>query len=478
MVVDELKLKRQLEGVNKWKKASAFGSFKNGIGTLVYPTGFGKTYTTLILCKAVLDSGIKHEHRYTFHITVPSIDLKNQWEEEVENYFDKETLDKHFHVRVINTVMNELARISAYVSILDEIHEYCTDERIDLLDGKIVISKFKLGLTATYHDVKEIRLILNKYCPMVDYVTEKEAIQYGWTSTFVEYNLGIDFTVDERKKYDYYSDSISQLMEYFDKDFDIGARCLTGGKDNNGYERRNVYWANKWAEFKGWKPNIDLTVPANKKINEEYNPYVVIQYAKSLMGFVRKRKDLVWTSSTKLDVVTKLVEKYQEYKIITFSQSVAFAEDLDEKLNSKVKEGISVVYHSSLPSRMLPSSKTGKLIKFGTKRLKDRALDLFKRSVATVICTASSLDRGFNDKSVNIAISSSGTSNPIQQKQRSGRAKRIENYDEKKKVMIVNVYFKNSVDESWLTKRQETSFNTPKEVENINEINYNPNDKD
>ena len=39
----ESKLARIGVGINKWRTSKDNGSYENGIGTMVYPTGFGKT---------------------------------------------------------------------------------------------------------------------------------------------------------------------------------------------------------------------------------------------------------------------------------------------------------------------------------------------------------------------------------------------------------------------------------------------------
>jgi len=473
MKIDDDKFSRQVQGGQKWKTSKIQGSIKNGHGTLVYPTGFGKTFTTLLICSNIIEANIEHDFDYTFHITVPSVPMKEQWEDKILDYFDsKAVLEKYFKIRVINTVMGALERVSCYMSILDEIHEYVNEDRQALLRGDIVMTKFLLGLTATYKDRKEVSDILDVYCPVVDYITEEEAIEEGWLSNFIEYNLGIDLKPDERKQYEHYSESITELLQMFgDQGFSLSTKCLGGGKDERGVELRNMEWCRKWAEANGWKPNLPST-PENNEINKNWSPFAIIMYAKSLMAYTRKRKELLYNSNTKLDCAVEVLKKFNTLKTICFSQSTDFADELCDKLKDEIDELVSVAYHSNLQTQMLPNLKTGKVSKHGITRLKKRAIELFRSNVARIMCTASALDRGFDENDIDLGLTTSGTSNPIQYKQRGGRVKRVNKDGKYEKALLINIYFKHTKDQEWLTSRQYSSIHEIINVNTINEIKY------
>jgi superfamily II DNA or RNA helicase len=263
-------------------------------------------------------------------------------------------------------------------------------------------------------------------------------------------------------------------MQKFGKNNPLGVAqmCLGGARNMSGWQYANVV-----ARQNGWSPGCDPQVDAL------WNPKMIMGYAKNLMAFIRERSDLINNSDTKLDAVLAITRKYDNTKTICFSESTAFADKLALAINDDHNDVVAgefgyyeicEVYHSNLDSRMLPSEKTGKLIKYGKDRLKKRAINRIKSGEARIISTAKALDRGFDVKDIRMGITSSGTRNPTQHSQRGGRVKRIENYEEDIIVLIVNVYFDGTVDEDKLRQRQKKSTNVVYWVETLDQINYKP----
>jgi hypothetical protein len=93
------------------------------------------------------------------------------------------------------------------------------------------------------------------------------------------------------------------------------------------------------------------------------------------------------------------------------------------------------------------------------------------------------LDEGFNVENMELAITTSGTTNPIQHKQRTARVKTLEPNKEKE-TMVLNLFFKDfqifkpdgtvsyvkSRDQTKLMMRQKQSENIIHWVENIENI--------
>src|SRR5690606_12351632 len=101
----------------------------------------------------------------------------------------------------------------------------------------------------------------------------------------------------------------------------------------------------------------------------------------------------------------------------------------------------------------------GALIKHGAIRLKRMAIDKIKNGEATRLCTASSLDKGLDIPDLDIGVTASGTSSFTQYKQRGGRTKRKNLFNEDKVALLINLYVKDSKEEDWLKKRQSKSNN-------------------
>ena len=88
---------RQQEAVRKWIKNS-------GKGTVVAPTGAGKTRIALISIKALLK---KYPYLRVL-VVVPTTTLKNQWQEQIDEW----GFQFNAEIEVINTSKKETVNIS------------------------------------------------------------------------------------------------------------------------------------------------------------------------------------------------------------------------------------------------------------------------------------------------------------------------------------------------------------------------------
>jgi len=470
MKIDPKKLKRQQLGVHKFINASDYGGTKCNVGTLNYCMGVGKTFTAIILMKHLF----KTRQDNHFVILVPSESLKLQWEKELSIYLTKGNLTK-IEVFTINKIVVNKMFIKTITLIADEIHEYMSPEYIKAINGTYIGKTEMLGLTGTATDSKDVMEVLSELCPVIDVIDEQEAIEEGYISNFVEYNISTTLTEEEQELYDRLSEIITKNMAKFGfNGLQIANNCLAGGK-HKGKTYTNVQFAYGWASHNGWRKNLDVVNnEAHKKINELWNPYTIIGYARALLTAIRERKDILYSCSNKVKLTLELVNKFNDIKTIVFAQSANFADKIGLNINEK-NPNTAVVYHSRLASIMMPSEKTGKLIKYGKTRLRNRALDRIKRGLSRILVTVSSLDRGLDIEDIRLGITASGTQNPIQYKQRSGRVKRKETlFSEDTIVLIINIFVKNTRDEVWLSKRQSKSNHMIHTVDNIDNITYKP----
>jgi superfamily II DNA or RNA helicase len=465
MKIDSKKLERQELGVNTWFKAGKRG-------TLHYFTGVGKTFTAVLIIKALF----RKDDIHNIVVIVPSEELVNQWNDVLSKSFTKKQLTL-ISVFTPNYVLVNDLRVQTNTIIADELHEYVSDEFFKVINGEYIRFDNTLGLTATYKDSKGRHTILQELYPIIDEITEEEALKEGYIAPYVEFNLSVRLTQEEQDKYKAYSKLISKGISKFGKGgFGLAAKCLSGGyHGGKKYKGSHFVWG--WAVYNGYNTNLDLNNPLHASINEMWNPNKIFGYASSLLNNTRKRKDLLYNAINKLEVSKELFFKFSDLKAIVFSQSTAFADKLDLTLNL-TEPNSSVVYHSKLQTRLLPSPKTGKLIKFGAGRLKKLAISSIKSGKARGICTASSLDKGFDVQDVVLGITASGTSNFTQYKQRGGRVKRIDMFNPSKTALLVNLYVKDTKDEVWLKKRQSESSHKIYWVDSIDEVNFNPVDKE
>lgn len=173
---------RQALAIQKWKENKCRG-------TLVGCTGVGKTKTALDAIERV----IAKNPNVKVTIVVPTQVLQDQWIEKL----DKRGLVFNIEVLVLNTA----AKRPFYCNMLviDEVHRAASEELYKMfLNCKPV---FVLGLTATYErlDGRE-KIILDKFCPVIDEISLEEAEKNGWVSPYKEYKVMIDVDLTEYNK--------------------------------------------------------------------------------------------------------------------------------------------------------------------------------------------------------------------------------------------------------------------------------------
>lgn len=459
MQLDEARQERQNEGIQKWIDA-------NYTGTLNWHTGVGKTYGASLAIKR-----IEEQEQSTYLVAVPNPEILKQWQQKIEEYFPK-YVQARIIVKTKETIISEKLEYHVGTLIVDEVHEFHTDDRIQILDGTLVKAKRILGLTASADDKHFWKI--KKLLKVVDTITKEEAEEKGFIANFIEYNFALDLSLREREIYDKLSDVISKNMPKFNNNLKLANFVLVGGKDEaNGRFYSGPGWAHSLAVSKGWRQNLNLAIPEQKLINDLWNPNIFIGYARNLINAVRGRKDLLCTANAKYNATLEIINKFDKVKTILFSESTVFADKIGILLNKA--NHTTVVYHSQLKTVMATSAKTGKYIKMGKVRLKKEAIEKIKSGRAKIMSTARSLDKGFDVPDLRMSVTTSGTQNWTQYKQRSGRPTRKEDGAiGEEPVLLINLYIRETQDEIWLKNRQENNKHESIEVSTIDEITYYP----
>lgn len=458
MQIDENKLARQKLGVDLW-----FNNKCNGIFN--YHTGVGKTFTAFLCIKRLetIQKGV-------YVIAVPGKELEKQWKDKIKNSFPKNLVERII-VKTAHSLLLENLTYEVDTYIIDEIHEFSTEEREKLLNKSIIKFTNFIGLTASADD-KNFRKIL-KYFKVIDTISAEEAKEKGYVAEFIEYNLGLHLTEKEKEAYKALTEIISKHLPKFQNNLDYAQKVLSGGKDQNGVYYSGAGWAWALAQKNGWKPNLNLNIENHRLIDNLWNPSNFIGYAKSLINAIRGRKNLLCNAKAKYNTVLELLNKFNNVKTIIFSESTDFADKVGKILNDNKHP--TVVYHSNLKSTKMASPKTGKFIVMGKIRLKKLALEKIKSGKARVLSTAKSLDRGLDVVDLRMGITASGTQNSTQYKQRNGRAgRKEEGIFADLPVLLINLYIVDTQDEIWLENRQSKANHKPIVVNSVEEINYYP----
>lgn len=463
MKIDHKRLERQEEGVNKWFNSSKYGAFKDMCGTLNYFTGVGKTFTAILIIKRLFR--IFNNHNVV--VLVPSDPLRVQWKKQLEKHLLKKDLIK-INIFTPHYIISNDLRITTHTLVVDELDAFYSEKFVNTINGNYIKYSNNLSLTATYEDnLGREKLIINTH-PIIDKISEKEALEKGYISPYIEFNLAVELTKEEKELYDKYTKIISENINKFGKKgIELAQKCLSGGK-HKGIKKTNIQFVYGWAVHKGWHKNLNLENPVDIEINNLWNPHKVIGYAVKLMKAIKDRKNVLYNAEIKYEVIKNILSNYPNKKAIIFSQSTSFADNMNNVLNINGQK--SVVYHSNLVTELLPSEKTGKLIKFGKGRKKKAAIKAITSGKAMRLCTASSLDKGLDVPDLMIGITASGTSGFTQYQQRNGRTKRL--FGEDKLALLINLYVKNSKEETWLSNRQSKTIHSIHWINSLNEITY------
>lgn len=333
-------------------------------GTLVCPTGFGKTRTA-INC---LNSVIKKYPSFRILVIVPSEALKNQW----QSILITNMLSFNSQVCIINTAIKHDWNVD--ILVLDEAHRYCSEEYSTIFTK--VKYKMILGLTATLERLDGKHSILEKYSPVVDKVSLTEALTNGWVSTYKEYQVIID--VDDIDTYLKWDNEFTRHFEFFNFNFKL-LMALVGPQ---GFKRRIEY--------------RDLICQDESQKSEVLKAITI--HATAAMRALQNRKKFINNHPKKIEIAKKIIAARPNSKIITFSNNVKMAESIGGD-----------VY-------------TGKV----SKKKGSDLIDKFNNSEFGLLNSCHRLNEGADIKGLSVAIILGLDSSKIKSTQRLGRAIRLE----------------------------------------------------
>lgn len=479
--INQKKYERQSIGQNKWRDSCKLGlSHTDGWGVWWWETGVGKTFSTVDVMRKM----VNHNNSFNFIIVVPGPEIQNQWSKSIKNLILEEH-QNNFKVLTIHKVMEELKNglhFECTMLVLDELHEYYSEERIGICKGEHIKSRWCLGLTANYEDIQGRYKLIQLALPVVDRIDTEEAVREGYISKYVEFNVGLYLTNDEKEQYDILTDKITKNGSKFGNNGIIVANTILKGIGSNPKDYSLVF---QIAKASGWKQGLNRMNEREREIDDLWAPGKIIGYASNYLNAIRERKNIIYNAINKLKVGTQVVVKFDDLKTICFSETTTYADALSRQINEHYKNinpqsiPVCVVYHSNLKTIVIEDPITGKQKKKGKIVLKREAMEMVKSGKARVLSTTKALDKGLDIPDIRLSLTTSGTQNPTQYNQRKGRAVRVEDYENMDIiVLIVNLYVRNTIDEKWLRTRQSKSNNVIYYVDSVDDINYSPKKKE
>jgi len=282
MKLDKHKLKKQESVANK--------VVANKGSTLVAATGFGKTFTAVLVINKLIEPDFK------VLVVVPTRELKKQW----EGVLRQVKLLGYCEVVVINTAYKNTYKGIDLV-IFDECHRVPAPEFAKALDTIEYNKVFCLTATLERADGEESKIL--EIAPVIETITLEDAKANNWVSDYIVYCLEIPLTSIELKEH-------AKLAKTFKW---AAGKCGFGG---DAFKN-----ASAWL----------------KTGSKQQRAWAGIYY--NTMG---KRKRLLHNAANKAKYAAKIALKSKRKGLI-FSQTIDCAEEITTLLGNKA-----LTYHGKL----------------------------------------------------------------------------------------------------------------------------------
>lgn len=482
---------RQTESIVKWRNAK-------GRGTLNLTMRFGKTRVAKLISER---TNGKFPNCKIIIIAPNDIVRKNAEDNMVVNdntqiYTSNSYIEHCRHLRKGD---------DCDLLIIDEIHKVLSGKILDCI--KSTNSHFRLGLTGAKLTNEDKAILEELDMPVIDIITEEEALFNQWISPYVEYNLAVQLDDTDKVKYAKYSDILAESMEVFtgshnainaklgvrvfESDFKVAIAAYTGIKYTNPKTYKSVFIKpdvirNLYAESMGWNRDLDLTFEYNQRINELYNPDNIYEKAKHFKSIIKRRNDILICNRPKLNTAISIIRRFKDRPCICFNESTEMADMLSQHFSET-----SIAYHSNIESRYVINPKTGEYYTYkngnpifmGATRLKKLAIEGVRNGTYKQLFTAKALNEGVTVENIELVITTGGDTNIATHAQRRARGLTMDYRNPRKVCLVVNLYIDdfyikdrliNSRDKQKLKCRQsENDAVTPIWINDVSEIKIN-----
>ena len=237
--------------------------------------------------------------------------------------------------------------------------------------------------------------MLLKYAPIFDTITVEECLKNSWISPFKIVNIPIPLKEEDRKIYN---------------------------RKDKAFKKVAIKVAEEGFVLdvaKEWSSHPDKKKAATSAV---------------IYGLIGARRKICINNENKIDAIVTIIEHFCDRKILIFSESIVFAEKVSEAIGSKC-----VAYHNKLKKKEKEDVKEG-----------------FTSGRYMILSSVKGLNAGFDVPDISLGIIAAGNSTVLTNIQRNGR---IVRYVDGKKAIIVNLYSENTVEETWMEKRQRANSN-------------------
>ena len=450
-MLDNSKSIRQEKGILLWKDNDFHG-------TLNYVPRFGKT--------RVIEQVVSRTRSNNLHssimILVPT-DIAYQNVRHIEKQYNCICYTKY---KLYNAIENGSFNLldETYILIVDEIHKFLEDK--DLLILSKLKAKFKLGLTGSKLNTVEKSNLRKIGFPVIDIITEDEALVHNWIADYEEYNLKVDISESDKRRLKSLTDNIDNIVTnfrgiykrvnsafnytIFNSDFELLQSCYSGKNVLDTFGKfLQFIQPDKLrlvvASIQGYKRDVVITNSAIENIQRFWHPDNIAELAKSYIKAVKARNDYFKYNVSKVNTILELSNKIQKPTIV-YNDSIDMIEHLSKSLKvSNVK------YHSQMESiylydendeiiRYASGEKKGEPKLFGKTTIKKLAIESITSGESLYLITGRSLNESLNLPMIECIICTSGDTNPNTYDQRVARGKTIDMNNKDKKCLIINIF--------------------------------------
>lgn len=302
----------------------------NKRGTIILPTGVGKTYVGSIIVSKLYSNKVIS----SILIVVPTTNLIGQW---------KKVLQK------VSPGMEDIAVVKCLKGVYDKKQEYdlmIVDEAHTSLspEYRAIYSntkyKYLLDLTATEPGNEEYQRFLETVAPVV-YKTVLNALEGTDTvADYKMYNIEINFFPKDRAKYSIFDNQFKTAQ--------MGLMQMKKAhkllKDYTVFDLAKAFNSDNGAavEFSFIKESVDAKKLERDLLLLENDLSKITKYAKKYWSGMTMRKWVCYESEAKIHNVKLLLQKFPDRKWIIFNKSIKFAERLRDEIPN------SYIYHSKL----------------------------------------------------------------------------------------------------------------------------------
>jgi superfamily II DNA or RNA helicase len=351
--VNKIKDSEQRHALNMWAKTGF-------VGSIIAGTGFGKSRCGVLAAGKTLRDHIEGEGRGI--VLVPTVQLRDQFEEEFSKWGYEDVVDKIDFVCYQSAY--KLKDNHYNIVVCDEVHLGLSPEYRKFFENNTYDRL--LCMTATLPEENEYKLHLFKLAPTVYRISLDQCVAMGLVSPYDIVCVPIKLTDEEQKEY-------------------------------KSINKKFVYWKYQLGQFGAF--DAAKAIMANKNASAKDK-----QAAARFYACIRDRKKIVDFASNKVAQLQKLVIQNLDSKMLVFGGANAFTDTLCD-----ATQPFSVSYHS------------GK-----TKKQRENALLEFKEGNKNVLCSTKALNQGLDVPDASVGVVCGLTSKALPMIQRIGRLIRFQ----------------------------------------------------